>query len=159
MFGRFSLFQFECYKSHHNNSTFVLFGACAKFYDDDKINSLAPGRFQRNFRKVIFQVILVIDGWSISCKVLLKWMPMDLTDGKSTLVQVMALCRQATSHYLRCWPRPLSPYGVMIRPPWVNVFLVTSLGPSDSIWQHRTGSILAQVMACCLMVLSHCLNQ
>ena len=57
------------------------------------INSLAPGRFQRNFRKVIFQLILVIDGWSISCKIVLKWMPMDLTDGKSTLVQVMAWCR------------------------------------------------------------------
>ena len=25
---------------------------------------------------------------------------MDLTDGKSTLVQAMAWCRQATSHYL-----------------------------------------------------------
>ena len=49
-------------------------------------NSLAPGRFQRNWRKVIFQLILVIDGWSISCKIVLKWMPMDLTDGKSTLV-------------------------------------------------------------------------
>ena len=32
---------------------------------------------------------------------------------KSTLVQVMAWCRQATSHYLsQCWPRSLSPYGV-----------------------------------------------
>ena len=78
------------------------------------INSFAPGRFQRSFRKVIFQLILVIDGWSISCKILLKsettiesqlkWMTMDLTDGKSTLVQVMAWCRQATSHYLsQCW--------------------------------------------------------
>ena len=37
-------------------------------------NSLAPGRFQRNFRKVIFQLILVIDGWSISCKIVLKWL-------------------------------------------------------------------------------------
>ena len=83
-------------------------------------NSLAPGRFQRNFRKVIFQPILVIDGGSISCKIVLKWMPMDLTDGKSTLVQVMAWCRQATSHYLsQCWPRSLSPYGVT-RPQWVN---------------------------------------
>ena len=27
-------------------------------------------------------------------------MPLDLTDDKSTLVQVMAWCRQATSHYL-----------------------------------------------------------
>ena len=92
-------------------------------------NSLAPGRFQRNFRKVIFQLILVIDGWSISCKIVLKWMSMDLTDGKSTLVQVMAWCRQATRHYLsQCWPRSLSPYGV-IRPQWVN-----PLRPNDTLW-------------------------
>ena len=33
-------------------------------------------------------------------------MPHDLTDDKSTLVQVMAWCHQATSHYLnQCWPR------------------------------------------------------
>ena len=39
---------------------------------------------------------------------------------ESILVQVMAWCRQATSHYLnQCWPRPLSPNGVT-RPQWVN---------------------------------------
>ena len=49
-------------------------------------------------------------------------MPRDLTDDKSTLVQVMAWCRQATSHYLsQCWPRSLSPYGVT-SPQWVNIF-------------------------------------
>ena len=38
----------------------------------------------------------------------------------STLVQVMAWCRQATSHYLsQCWPRSMSPNGVA-RPQWVN---------------------------------------
>ena len=37
----------------------------------------------------------------------------DLTDDKSTLVQVMAWCRQATNHNLiQCWPNFLSPYGV-----------------------------------------------
>ena len=47
-------------------------------------------------------------------------MPLDLTSDKSTLVQVMAWCRQATSHYLsQCWPRSLSPYGVT-RPQWVK---------------------------------------
>ena len=62
----------------------------------------------------------MIDGWSISCKVVLKWMPINLIDGKSTLVEVMAWCRQATSHYLSlCWPRSQLPYGV-IRPQWVN---------------------------------------
>ena len=47
-------------------------------------------------------------------------MPMDLTDGKSTMVQVMAWCRQATSHYLnQCWPKSLSPL-CLSRPQWVN---------------------------------------
>ena len=47
-------------------------------------------------------------------------MSMDLSDDKLTLVQVMAWCRQATSHYCsQCWPRSLSPYGVT-GPQWVN---------------------------------------
>ena len=47
-------------------------------------------------------------------------MSLDLIEDKSTLVQVMAWCRQATSHYLsQCWPRSLSPYDVT-RPQWVN---------------------------------------
>ena len=49
-------------------------------------------------------------------------MSLDLTDDKSTLVQVMAWCRQATSHYLsQCWPRFMSPYGVT-RSQWVNSY-------------------------------------
>ena len=34
-----------------------------------------------------------------------------------------------------------------------------SLWPSDTIWRHRSGSTLAQVMACCLTAPSHYLNQ
>ena len=63
----------------------------------------------------------MIDGWVISCEITLRWMSQGLTDDTSTLVQVIAWCRQATSHYLsQCWPRSLSPYGVT-RPQWVNV--------------------------------------
>ena len=36
---------------------------------------------------------------------------------------------------------------------------VNSLWSSDAIWQHRSGSPLAQVMACCLTAPSHYLNQ
>ena len=36
---------------------------------------------------------------------------------------------------------------------------IISLWPSDTIWQHRSGSTLAQVMACCLMAPSHHLTQ
>ena len=59
-------------------------------------------------------------GWGISYVIALRWMPLDLTDDKSTLVQVMAWCHQATRHYLsQCWPRSLLPYGVT-RSQWVN---------------------------------------
>ena len=79
-------------------------------------------------------------------------MPQDLTDDKSTLVQVLAWCRQATSHYLnQCWPRSPMPYGIT-RPQWVK-------WPEDVIWRQRSGSILALVMACCLTAPSHYLNQ
>ena len=40
-----------------------------------------------------------------------------------------------------------------------NNTLVNSLGPSDAIWWQRSGSPLAQVMACSLMAPSHYLNQ
>ena len=84
------------------------------------INSLVPGKFEWNFRYLIFQIISVIDGWGISCELALRRMSLDLTDDKSTLVQVLAWCRQATSHYLsQCWPRSMSPYG-FTRPQWVN---------------------------------------
>ena len=76
------------------------------------------GNFEWNFRHVIFQQILVIDGSGVSCEIALIWMSLDFTDDQSTLVQVMAWCPQATSHYLsKCWPR--SPFGVTW-PQWVN---------------------------------------
>ena len=60
------------------------------------------------------------DGWGISYEIALRWMSLDLTDDKSTLVHVMAWGRQAPSHYLsQCWPRSMSPNGVT-RPQWVN---------------------------------------
>ena len=87
------------------------------------INSLALERLQSNFRSVIFKLTLVNGGWGISYVIALRWMPLDLTDDKSTikLVQVMAWCCQATSHYLsQCWLRSMSPNGVT-RPQWVNI--------------------------------------
>ena len=105
-------------------------------------NSLALGKYAWNFKQVIFKQILVIDGWGLSCEIALIWMSLDFTDDQSTLVQVMAWCRQATSHYLsQCWPRSLSPYGVT-RPQWVNHILQDYFtGTGAIIWttkQHTT---------------------
>ena len=82
-------------------------------------NSLFPGKFKWNLRYVVFKRNLVIGGWGISCEIALIGMSLDFTDDQSTLVEVMAWCRQATSHYLsQCWPRSPMPYGVT-RPQWV----------------------------------------
>ena len=48
-----------------------------------------------------------MDILSISPEIALWWMPRDFTDNKSALAQVMAWCRQATSHYLNQY-RPSS---------------------------------------------------
>ena len=45
-----------------------------------------------------------INTWSISCEITLGWMPQNIFDDKSTLVQVLAWHCQATSHSL---PEPM----------------------------------------------------
>ena len=82
-------------------------------YFTKEVNSLAPGRFDWNFTLVILKLISVFDGWGFSCKIALRWLPLDLNnDGTSG--------RQAMSHYLdQCGPRTTSPYGVT-RPQWIN---------------------------------------
>ena len=47
-------------------------------------------------------------------------MPQGLNGEESTLLQVMAWCHQAPSHYLsQWWPRSMIPHGIT-RPQWVN---------------------------------------
>ena len=41
----------------------------------------------------------------------------------------------------------------------VDIDLINSLGPSAAIWWQRSGSTLAQVIACCLMAPSYYVNQ
>ena len=73
-------------------------------------NSLAPGRPGCHFKTAIFNLVLLIGIFTSSNDNALRWMPWDFTNDKSTLVQVMARCRQATSHYLsQCWPSSMSP--------------------------------------------------
>ena len=63
-------------------------------------------------------------------------MLLDFNDDQSPLVQVMAWCRKATSHYLsQCWPRFLSPYGVT-RPQWVKIlcFLNHTFDLTHVLW-------------------------
>ena len=114
--------------SRHKWNTWILWWGD---YLSKEVNLWAPGRFEFKFSLVIFKPILVNGGWGISYWIALRWMPQDLTDDKSTLVQVIAWCRQATSHYLsQCWPRSMSPNGVT-RPQWVYSSVAKS--PSNFI--------------------------
>ena len=62
---------------------------------------------------IIFKLNFVIDGWGISDQNVLGWMSLDLIEENSILVQVMAWCRQATSHYPnQYWPSPMWPSGI-----------------------------------------------
>ena len=63
--------------------------------------------------------------WAVAVKLLSDKCKKTLTNEKSTLVQIMVWCRQATRHYLsQCWPRSMSPYGVS-RPQQINCFTKT----------------------------------
>ena len=67
-----------------------------------------------------FKLVLVLDDWIISCAILLMWMSLGFTDDKSTLIQIMAWCRQAPCDYLnQYWPRSKPSYG-LTRPQWVK---------------------------------------
>ena len=64
-------------------------------------------------------------------------MPRDLSGDKSTFVQVMAWCRQATSHYLhQCRPTSMSQHGIT-RPQWVNLSHVKFLWGNIEIYLYQ----------------------
>ena len=116
-----SMSEIDRYQTTTNTRSLYIFHVvCFIFH---MLNSLAPGRLEYNFRQVIFKLILVIDGWTIFCWIALIWISSGLAEDKTTLVQVMAWCRQATSHYLKqCWSRSPTPYGIT-RPQWVKMIM------------------------------------
>ena len=88
----------------------------------DGINLLAPGRYVSNFKGMVFELIIQNCSWGTrfeNCP--RRLMPQNFSNDKSTLVQVMDWCRQATSHCMsQCWPKCMTPYGVS-RPVWVKL--------------------------------------
>ena len=69
------------------------------------VNSFTPGKCGFHLKLAIFKLISRRDIFGISCEIELRQMPQNLTNEKSTLVQVMAWCHEATSHYLsQCGP-------------------------------------------------------
>ena len=61
-------------------------------------NSLAPGKFEWNFRHVMFKQILGIDGWDISCEIILVW------------ISLFYLLTEITHHDILSWKELGSPW-------------------------------------------------
>ena len=84
-------------------------------------NSLALGRCSSNHKSIIFKSIIQNNSsLATQLEITLRGMLENLPNEKSTLVQVMAWCLMASSHYLsQCWPRSISLYSIA-RLQWVK---------------------------------------
>ena len=82
--------------------------------------SLAPGRCASNFKSLNSKQ--TIRSWTLLAKLFSDdRLSRNIFDDKSTSIQVMTWCHQATSHYLNpCWPRPMASYGIT-RPQWDKI--------------------------------------
>ena len=93
-----------------------------EFWDEFCINSLAPGRCKSYLKSMIFKFIIQNRNKDTCCEIAVVWMPHNLTIKKSTMVQIMAWCYEATrtSHYLgHCWV--------------TSMLILTSLGHNEFI--------------------------
>ena len=81
---------------------------------------------------------------STYCEIALRWMPLYTFDDKSTMVQVMAWCHQATGHYLsQCWPNPRLIYVTRkVNPskPWLTEGLMKCIKVKNKLYKERVKS-------------------
>ena len=114
---------------------------------DMDFNPLAPGRCSDKFKHML-QIKFMS-----TCEIALRWMPQNIIDDKSTLVQVMSWCYQAPSHYLsQCWSRSMLPYAIPRQQPfccWVcfskSLFISLIIPPNDTC---RRNSSLKMARKC-----------
>ena len=64
------------------------------------LNLLIPGRCESNFKSVIFERMLRIQYMGTCFEIAVRWMPQNIFDDKSSLVQVMLLLTQI---YIATW--------------------------------------------------------
>ena len=104
---------------------------------------MALGLCCSHLKSMIFKFIILNSSLGTHCIIGPRWMPQNRTKGKSILVQVLAWCHQATSHYLsQCWPRSILPYGI-IRLQWIKTLQhmlthgLTHWGRVTHIWINK----------------------
>ena len=115
------------------------------------INTLRPRQHGHHFADDIFRCTKILIFWFT-----LHW-KLSLMTRSTISKHYLRLClasEHTTRYYLNQWWLTLLMH-TCTNQPWC----FNSFGPNDAIWRQRSGSTLAQVMACCLMAPSHYLNQ
>ena len=109
------------------------------------INSLSSEKYGSNSKSLYFKPIILENSLSSHREIALRWMPQNLTDQKSTLVQLMAWCLMAPSHYLyQCWLRSLMLYAIN-RPQWVQkVFVIDSDTPHEKHSKYSMNNFMSK---------------
>ena len=80
------------------------------YHYNKTFSTMRPEQHGHHFADVTFKCIIFYENSWIFIGIPLTCVCEVLIDDESTLVQVMAWCRQATSHYLnQCWPRSMTP--------------------------------------------------
>ena len=135
-------------------------------FDNYYFNTLRPRQNGRCSAEDTFKRIFLNENMIILIKSSLKFVPEGPINNIPALVQIMAWRRPGDKPLSELMVVSLPTHICVIRPQWVKITAasprgqrVNSLGPSDAIWRQRSGSTLAQLMACCLMAPSHYLNQ
>ena len=107
-------------RSHYLNQCWLVYWCIKVSLCLDELTLLPLGGCDINFKSIIFELVTQTSIFGPHCEMVLRWVPQNLTNQKSTMVQVMAWCHQATSHDLRqCGFRSMLPYDVT-RPQLVN---------------------------------------
>ena len=118
----------------HNNSSWL--------------NTLRPRENGRHFPCNILKCIYLNEKLWISIEISLKFVPNGPINTIPVLVQKMAWHRPSNKPLSETILASLLMHICITRPQWI-----------DDMWHHRIWSTLVQVMACCLVAPSHCLNQ
>ena len=95
--------------------------------------SLGTVRWGSNSNCIVFTFIIQNSSWGAGCEIALEWMPQNLTNKKSAVVQVMCWCSQAPSQKY-CWPIMPLP-DVFTRPQWLKSWQDQSFSWSEEILQ------------------------
>ena len=100
--GKYGTYHTICSSySHTGHTGSVLRNRCEMISLFTTFNSLTIADFGCIFENFIFNLASLNSIFRLSYENAVRWMPGDLTDDESTLVQVISWCCQTTSHHLK----------------------------------------------------------